>query len=676
MSELNRRGFLAGVGAAGLTALAAGGIAAAAEFSEAKAAAPAARTGTIKDVKHVVMLMQENRSFDHYYGTMRGVRGFSDRSAIEIRGGTTVFDQPDGRKRQYPFAQDVGYSHKQVQHQRGLPHEWDTQHAAWDHGRLDDWVRAKGVDCMGYLTRADHPFHFALADAYTICDAYHASALSSTGPNRTYFFSGTIDAARKYVRHPPYTGPNAMGQRLPWQTYAEALQAAGVSWRVYQGVDNFKANALEYFANFDHIDPHSALARNGLRRVPSKNGSVVDGIVAALEADVRAGTLPQVSWIVTDKINSEHPVGPTANGERLIHDLMHALNADPKVFDSTVLFINYDENDGYFDHVPPPTPKRGTAGEFYDGSPVGLGFRVPMTIISPWSRGGFVDSQVFDHTSVLQFLETWTKAIGTPAICRNISDWRRAVCGDLTSAFDFAAPIFGMPSLPAPRPTELSGGHGIKIRPKTDARPTQEPGTRPARSLPYQPNSWATGLRHGASSNRIEVSLANVGSTATSAAHFAVYAGDPAGPRQHTVAPGMTTTDAVEVGAKHGGRYDITVIGPNRFLRRLTGRVDGAARGVEVATRIEPVTGAPKKLLLDLTNDSRRAATLTVTSTNYRSDGPWRYHLTAGAKTTISFNTVADQHGWYDFTITCPTDPSWTRRVVGHIETGQASVSG
>lgn len=667
MADLNRRGFLAGVGAGGLTALAGGGLA-----IERSASTAAPRTGTISDVKHVILLMQENRSFDHYYGALRGVRGFADRSVIEIGGGASVFDQPHGHQRQYPFAQDIGYSSAEVEHQRGLPHEWDSQHAAWDRGRLDHWIRAKGVDCMGYLTRADHAFHFALADHYTICDAYHASVLSSTGPNRTYFFSGTIDPAKKSVAHPPYTGADAMGRRLPWQTYAEALQNAGISWRVYQGTNNFDNNALEYFATFEDATPGSPLARNGMQHVRAKNGSIADGIVAAVEADVRSGSLPQVSWIVTDKRNSEHPVGPPANGERLIHGLMHALNADPKVFDSSVLFINYDENDGYFDHVPPPTPPPGTADEFLDGVAVGLGFRVPMTIVSPWTRGGFVDSEVFDHTSVLRFLETWTKAIGKPAVCHNISAWRRAVCGDLTSAFDFGWPVFGMPPLPSPRPARLTAAGGTKIGPTTNVRPTQEPGRSPARALPYQPNAWITGWHRSGGTNRLTVSMANVGAGATSSAHFAVYSGGGRPPQQFTVAPGETATGTVDVGAHHRSHYHLTIVGPNRFLRRMTGVANGA-EGLEVTTRF---AGTPAKLWFDFVNESGRAATFTVTPNNYRADGPWTCHLAAGANDSRGFNTVVDQHGWYDFTVTCSADLFWTRRVVGHIESGRPSVTG
>ena len=178
----------------------------------------------------------------------------------------------------------------------------------------------------------------------------------------------------------------------------------------------------------------------------------------AIKTDVLAGTLPQVSWVVTNQAFSEHPDGAPHDGAYYVNQVLKALNADPDVFNSTLVIIDYDENDGQFDHVPPPVPAPGTTDEFYleasarhpQPLPVGLGFRVPLLLISPWTRGGWVTSEVSDHTSVIQFLEKWTEALGKPAICPNISAWRRSVCGDLTGAFDFGHPVFGLPDLPDP----------------------------------------------------------------------------------------------------------------------------------------------------------------------------------------------------------------------------------
>src|SRR6478609_6648785 len=451
MSELSRRKFMA------LSASAAAG-AAVAGSAAVGAAAPAsaaglASTGTITDAQHIVVLMQENRSFDHYFGTLKGVRGFADRATVQLSGGYGVFNQPNLLGRQYPWQFSAtkpagGADPERLAQCNGdLAHGWSDQHKAWNSGKMDSWVAAKGnVRTLGHLTRADIPFHYALADNWTVNDAYHCSVLSATGPNRTYHWSGQIDPAGA-AGGPAYDGGDESG--LKWQTYAEALEAAGVSWKVYQNAaDNYGDNALAYFTQFSGAPAGSALAVKGMGSVPKATGRTPDDIVAAIKADVLAGTLPQVSWIVPDQASSEHPYATPADGAHFVHNVLDALNADPAVFDSTILFLNYDENDGFFDHVPPPVAPSGTAGEFYNGTNIGLGFRVPMIAVSPWSRGGWVSSETSDHTSVLRFLEKWTAALGKPATCPNISAWRRKVTGDLTSMFDFANPVYGMPVLP------------------------------------------------------------------------------------------------------------------------------------------------------------------------------------------------------------------------------------
>jgi phospholipase C len=164
---------------------------------------------------------------------------------------------------------------------------------------------------------------------------------------------------------------------LSWQTYAEALQNAGVSWRVYQNTsDNFGENALAYFKQFTNAATGTPLHRNGMSSVAAVTGSTPDDIVAAIKQDVLGGTLPQVSWVVANQAFSEHPDAPPADGAHFVNLVLQALAAYPAVFNSTALFLNYDENDGFFDHVPPPVPPAGTAGEFIlGGTPIGLGYR-------------------------------------------------------------------------------------------------------------------------------------------------------------------------------------------------------------------------------------------------------------------------------------------------------------
>ncbi|MFE2407934.1 phosphocholine-specific phospholipase C [Kitasatospora sp. NPDC059408] len=693
MAELSRRKFvtLSGAAAAGLAMTGAGGAGAA---PTAAGAAPAAvntaalsQTGTIADVQHVVILMQENRSFDHYFGMMKGVRGFADRSAIQIAGGYSVFNQPNGTGRQYPWQFSLtkpagGADPERLAQCNGdLAHGWSDQHKAWNNGRMDSWVAAKGnVRTLGFLTRQDIPFHYALAENWTICDAYHCSVLSATGPNRTYHWSGQIDPAGT-AGGPAYDGGDEKGLR--WQTYAEALEAAGVSWKVYQNAaDNYGDNALAYFSQFAGAPAGSALAVKGMASVPAVTGSTPDDIVAAIKADVLAGTLPQVSWIVPDQASSEHPYATPADGAHFVHNVIDALNADPNVFDSSVLFINYDENDGFFDHVPPPAAPAGTPGEFYSGTNIGLGFRVPMIAVSPWTRGGWVNSETFDHTSVLRFLETWTAAIGAPATCPNISDWRRRVCGDLTSAFDFANPVYGLPALPDTSQTIGLAACGPLSNPApvNNQLPVQESGTRPARALPYQPNANLDHLEFGSGGvMKVWIRMAN-GGTATKSAHFSAYANAyrSGGPWQYTVDPGGSTSDFFNCGTGFGnGPYDLTVVGPNRFLRRFKGDVTKAGKNAAVTASyaVEPGTGK-LALYFALANTGSTALTFTIASNNYRTDGPWTYRVPAGGSTSDYFNAVAYNNGWYDFTVTVDADSSWSQRFTGHLETGAPSVSG
>ncbi|NUP48833.1 MAG: phospholipase C, phosphocholine-specific [Catenulispora sp.] len=656
--------------------------------------AAAAATGTIRDVKHVVVLMQENRSFDHYFGSLKGVRGFADRATVQLSGGYSVFNQPDGSGRQYPWQLSNtntwwwGTTKEELAQCDGsLDHSWSTQHAAWNSGKMDDWISAKNSNrTMGYLNRSDIPFHYALADAYTVCDAYHCSILSATGPNRTYLWSGMIDPGGS-AGGPAYDGGSESG--LTWQTYAEALQSAGVSWRVYQNAnDNYGDNALAYFKQFSGAAGSSPLYQRGMSSVPAASGSTPDDIAAAIKADVLGGTLPQVSWVVANQAFSEHPDAPPNDGAHFVNLIIQALAADANTFDSTVLFLNYDENDGFFDHVPPPVAPSGTAGESTQGAPIGLGFRVPMVVVSPWTRGGWVDSRVYDHTSVIRFLETWTAALGTPATCPNISAWRRQVCGDLTGAFDFANPVPGLPTLPATGAVIGQSFCNTQVNPApaSNAMPTQESGTKPARALPYQPNAWVDRVEYDANGQiLIWLEMANQGSQATAAAHFAAYANAyrSGGPWQYTVGPYSNGTDGsvkdfFNIGANYGnGQYDLTVVGPNRFLRRFVGNANGSGATAEASTYYAPAPNTGKQAVwFKMTNGGTSAVTFTITSTNYRTDGPWTYQVAAGATVADYFNAVAYNGGWYDFTVTVSSDAAWSRRATGHIETGVASVTG
>jgi len=415
-------------------------------------AAPAA-CGPLTEIEHVVFLINENRSFDSYFGTYKGVRGFADGTNRKS------FSQP------FPGAAGAAYGgkllpfHFDTYHQgecvNDIDHSWGPMHECWDGGRNDAFLTTHlatnglrdGPNTMGYYERADLPFYYALADAFTICDGYHCSVIGPTDPNRLYSMSATIDPAG-VSGGPILSTSSTRAERLgtlTWTTMPEQLNTRSISWKVYGGPDaNFGDNVLPYFRNYQ-LD--AGLAANAF--TPTFPGT--------FEADCAAGTLPQVSWILAPLLDSEHPPAPVSYGEWATAQVLDALTSNPAVWAKTALFVTYDENGGFFDHVPPPVAPKGTAGEWLTvdplpsdaagvTGPIGLGFRVPLLVVSPYSRGGFVCSDTFDHTSLLRFLET---RFGTEV--PNLSAWRRSVTGDLTSAFNFGtAPNASVPALPAP----------------------------------------------------------------------------------------------------------------------------------------------------------------------------------------------------------------------------------
>ncbi|MEO8925794.1 MAG: phospholipase C, phosphocholine-specific [Caulobacteraceae bacterium] len=678
--EIERRDFLR------LAAASAGWAAGSGPGAAALARAlslPANRaTGTLADVEHVVILMQENRSFDHYFGTLRGVRGFDDPRPIPLPDGRPVWFQPKARgsaETLLPFRLNTDIS--SAQNLQSLDHSWKGSHEKWKH--YDAWPAVKGALTMGHFTRDDIPFYYALADAFTICDAYHCSLFGPTNPNRMFLFTGTSGLAvgkvgRQAVANLDdgnYTADPARDRAsfkgYGWTTYAERLQQAGVSWKLYQEYDNYGDNALAYFSAFRGLDPASELhrrARTWAAGSTAENMATTHGepLVAAFTRDVQAGALPRVSWIVAPTRLCEHPDSPPGYGESLTARLLAALTANPAVWARTVLLINYDENDGFFDHVPPPLPAtdasigRSTvdvAGEVYMGVPVGLGPRVPMLVVSPWSKGGWVNSQTFDHTSVLRFLEA-RFGVTEP----NITPWRRALTGDLTSAFDFRRPRTG-------RPAALPNTAGAMARidraamlprptvPKTQNLPRQEKGRRPARALPYDLQVHGVRLRQ-----QLRLTFENHGAAG---AAFNLYSasGDP---RFYTVEAGKTLADALPIGAT---AYDFSVFGPNGFLRRFRGGAAGAAAELE-ARHDAPGRG----LALTLRNASDAPVLLTVKAGDYLAIGPRRYRLgpSASARDVWRLDPAAP---WYDLTVTSDTDRVFLRQLAGHLETGRPSLS-
>jgi phospholipase C len=342
-------------------------------------------TGTIADVEHIVFLMQENRSFDHYFGTLRGVRGFGDPRAVRLPSGDPVWKQPSGKKNGeayvLPFHPAAAKSSDAssgaglgLTFLEDLAHDWTTTHAAWNEGRYDHWVPSKGPVTMAHLTRSDIPFHYALADAFTVCDAYYCSLLGPTDPNRYHMWTGWVGNDGRGGG--PVVGNEESG--YGWVTYPERLQKAGVSWKVYQDaghglnaagkwgqskdayIGNYGDNALLYFKQYENAAPGSPLyekARTGTRIASGGNHiAKAETLFEAFAADVKANRLPQVSWVVAPEAYSEHPNWPANYGAWYIAQILDALTANPEVWSTTVFFLMFDENDGFFDHMVPPMP--------------------------------------------------------------------------------------------------------------------------------------------------------------------------------------------------------------------------------------------------------------------------------------------------------------------------------
>ena len=674
-----RRRFLKVAGGAALGGALPGAIARA-------MALPARRvTGTLKDLEHVVIFMQENRSFDHYFGSLRGVRGYSDPRPLVLPGGGTVFHQPaapGSSEVVTPFRMDAAKT--SAQSLKSLDHSWKGSHALWRWH--DAWIPAKTPLTMGYFTRADLPFYYALADAFTVCDGYHCSIFGPTNPNRMFLFTGTSglavgnDGPQVAVNPPdepsetadPANDAHAF-KAYGWPTYAERLQAAGVSWRVYQEYDNYGDNPLALFANYRGIDSASPLYQRGRAWVEGSNpgnAKTSDGehLVSAFARDVAADRLPRVSWIVAPTKLCEHPEATPAAGEDLTARLVAALASNPEVWGKTALILNYDENDGFFDHMPPLVPPTGAApgkstvsleGELYQGQPVGLGPRVPMIVVSPWTKGGWVNSQTFDHTSVIRLLEARFGVLEP-----HITPWRRAMTGDLISIFDFdtpdRAPTAVLPdasalpararaqaALPPPQPS-----------PDTGFTSRQEAGSRPARPLPYAFDSWARPAAGG-----LDLHVDNTGAAG---AGFTVYPSDAAvgGPWSYAVEAGKAVQDRLPI-APTG--YDFTLHGPNGFLRQFRG---ASSETLEVVHRYD---AAAHSLRIVLRNHG--AAPLAVAVANAYAAGAARtLTLAPGAITTDSWPIAGADH-WYDISVTLAQEPRFLRRLAGHIETGRPSRS-
>jgi phospholipase C len=689
-------------------------------------------TKSIKDVEHIVILMQENRSFDHYFGTMKGVRGFGDRFPIPLEGGTRVFFQSDGKRVIPPYRADKKTVNAALIH--GTPHDFPDTQAAWNQGKYGFWPKFKTPNSMAYYTREEIPFQYALAESFTISDAYHCSVATGTDPNRIMFWSGSnfnpekraagvnctdADSEPSNLRcwpeladgtgkpgHMPEPGYKYQGSSFKWDTIPDVLEKAGISWRIYQDPNDNWAGAMHgclAFESFRTAKPGSPIYENGMR-----HWSLDD-----LTKHVKEKTLPQVSWILPSQSSSEHPSGPSSplRGGDFTHQVLTAITSNPEVWSKTVFFLTFDENDGLFDHLPAPAVpsynadgtlagkstidlagmyfnnERGTEkfpDPFYAGSnksgkdklrfyqdkrdmitgnlrPWGMGPRVPMYIISPWSKGGWVDSQVTDHTSVGQFIEK-RFSVTVPAI----SPWHRSVSGDLTSAFDFVNPndpVFS--KLPETanfaEVEEQSKKLPGAVAPEVASTLYQERGTRFSRALPYELHTNAEVI----SGEKIRLHFENTGAAGAIFHVYDLLHLDKI-PRRYTVESGKKLEDDWNL-IEDQGIYLLEVYGPNGYFRYFAG--NAASPAPEIKVIYDTKNGG---VTLQVNGDKFQGA-LTITDNAYRTDGPWLIKPGSG-KSSSQYWNLDQSSNWYDFTV-ISSESRFERRFAGRVETGKDGVS-
>ncbi|MFZ5746925.1 MAG: phosphocholine-specific phospholipase C [Pseudomonadota bacterium] len=684
MTDLSRRAMLRAA------ALGGGATMLPASIARALALPARRRSGGLEDVEHVVILTQGSRSLDHYFGSMRGIRGFGDRHPVPLPGGRTVWDQRDGDRIARPF--HLNSAAGNAMNLPALPEDFAHQQAAWGQGRMDGWAARIGAYAMGHYRRADLPFHHALADAFTLSDAYHASVLSGSGPNRVALWSGSaqdpVGRARgipgvaenseaNTLRTPPRDGM-FQGNGLDWATVPEVLEAAGIDWAIYFAPEDNHQGMNGWFAfdAFRDAAPGSALYEKGRR----------EHHLGEFRRAVVEDRLPAVTWVQSrrDYIERSFYSNPL-RGAEYAQFVLSILTANPAVWAKTVFFLAFDQCGGYFDHVPPPAvPSYDAGGRLAGGAtldirgdyfndrdgkfldptdtisgkvrPWGLGPRVPLYIVSPWSKGGWVHSEVADHTSIGQFIE---KRFGVtiPAI----SPWHRAVCSDLVSAFDFEGKgDAAFPDLP-----DASGASAVllthlqrpRVAPPQAPEPLfQEPGVRRSRALPYALDVTARPVAEG-----MRLEFANSGAAG---AVFHVYDRLHLDgiPRRYTVEAGKRLDD---VWALDGdAAYDLWVLGPNGFLRHFTGR------------------GAPQIVVAAAFDAIRERVTLTLGNA---AEVPVRWSLVdaydsravaakalAPGETRVLVVPLARHGGWYDLTV---ASGGQLVRLAGRVETGRDSIS-
>jgi len=786
------------------------------------------------DAEHVVILMQENRSFDHCFGTLQGVRGFNDPRAIRLPDQKPVWCQTDAVGNTYPpFRLDI--KNTKVTWMGSLPHTRASQVDAYNAGKYDKWLLAKRSGnkkyaemplTMGYYNREDIPFNYGMADAFTVCDQNFCSAMTSTTPNRSFFWTGKITHEQNGIPKANIRNPDFSYGDMPWETFPELLEQNGISWNFYQNdlscgggfegeerawLANFGCNLLEFFKVYnvkfsdrnikslqklaetlpDEInklqeatpsdDDAATKARESIKKkqealdnarselskwnkesydkLSAKEKSLYNKAFVTNEGDphfrnitdltyndngnqrtvvvpkgdflyqfrqdVNNSKLPTVSWLAPSANLSDHPSTPWY-GAWYVSEILDILTKNPEVWKKTIFILTYDENDGYYDHVPPfsipdnkiPGTGKCTAGieteiehvrlenELKQGivknqareAPIGLGFRVPMIIASPWSRGGKVCSEVFDHTSTLQFLETFVnKKYGKNIRLNNISEWRRTICGDLTSAFSpyNGAPLEKIPFLDRNKKIETVYNARFKQEPNDfknlstqdirkisgqNSLQLQEKGVRPACPLPYE--LYADGvLSRDKKTFEIKFTAGNnVFGKNAAGSPFTVCVpvkyNDELSKEEvsrnwsFAVAAGQQLNYAWPVSSFESGQYKLRLNGPNGFLREFNG--DSNNPSIQITCNYEKSSLNAAKLtgnlIVSIVNNDSVPHNVLISDNSYKT-GTINKTVAANAKIDVVI-ALSKTFNWYDLSVKTAGNNIFEERFAGRVETG------
>jgi len=385
-------------------------------------------------INHFVVLMQENRSFDHYFGHLKA---YDPTLNVEPEPNTGNLSPSGALIR--PFHQT---HYCEV---ADLDHSWTGTHNEWNSGAMDGFAKQNAVSAdptgkrtMGYYTQQDLPFYYSLYDHFAISDTYFSSVLDQTFPNRFYLLSGTsFGHIRNDFPTPPGSNPLT---DYAQPTVFERLDAAKISWRVYFA-------EVPFAFLYGYVRQHAV-------------GHVFP--IAQYFIDAAAGKLPRVSFVdpiflgTVNTENDEHPPSNVQIGEKFAATVINKTFKSPN-WPSTALILTYDEHGGFYDHLPPPSaPLPDSIGPMLQpGDAPGvfdhLGIRVPVAVISPWSHGHYVSTalplvrggtdpvyshpeHIYSHTSILRTIE---ERFGlSPLTARDASS------NDLSDFFNFSAPTF------------------------------------------------------------------------------------------------------------------------------------------------------------------------------------------------------------------------------------------